>query len=177
MVIEVDCQACSHALSDNGSDCGTGYAHGGKSEITEDQDGIEDDVNDGTRALCDHRKEGSSGRNKESLKHELGENTERACRADREVGNTVVDDRFDVGHRSVEGLDQEESHKQEYQVADERQEDTVPGREICPFVVLASESFRKYRVHADADTHTESHKQQLDGESHRNGGKRILVDS
>ena len=52
--IKHKCHGCRNDLSDNRSYCSSGDSHPGQSEISEDQDRIQDDIDDRADSLRDH---------------------------------------------------------------------------------------------------------------------------
>ena len=59
--VEVEGDPCAAELADDGGQSCTGGAGQGLAAVAEDEDGVKDDVDDGTHQLADHAQGGAAG--------------------------------------------------------------------------------------------------------------------
>ena len=78
-------------LPDDGCGGGAGDLHPRKTEHSENQNRVKDDVNDGTETLCEHGIGGASGRLQQTFQQNLTENTERYNCNDADIVGAVAD--------------------------------------------------------------------------------------
>ena len=90
--VEDDADDTGNDLSEDGGGGGTGDAHFREGAVTEDQDRIHDDIDDGTRHLADHGIDRFSCCRQQTLHADLNENTDAQNTADLHVGDAVFID-------------------------------------------------------------------------------------
>ena len=119
-----------HDLSGHRSDGCPGHLQARKTEQAEDQDGIHDDVDDGSDSLRDHGVNGLSGGLQKPFQGHLHEYSDGEDGYDRQVLCTVSDDLFILRlepEKCVRNSQPEHSHEPK---ADEGKKDSVPGGAI-----------------------------------------------
>ena len=95
--IEPDRKEHCDDLTEDGSECGTGCAHFRKTEVTEDQDWVKDNIQDCARSLRNHRIEGTAGRLQQTLQRDLKKQTDRKATDNRHILHAVLNDLRIVG--------------------------------------------------------------------------------
>ena len=95
--IEPDRKQHRDDLTENGSECGTGCAHFRKTEVTEDQDRVKDNIQDGARSLRDHRVKRAAGGLQQTFQRDLEKQADRKATDDRHILHAVLNDLGIVG--------------------------------------------------------------------------------
>ena len=117
--------------------------------LRQDEDGVEDDVDDGARALRDHRVEGAARGLHQPLEDHLPKEAEGPAANHRQVVHAVLHDGHVVRLREHEGAAAEEAEEQEHGVAHQREEHAVFSHAVGPLAVARAQGARQKRVDAD----------------------------
>ncbi len=167
-------------LTDNRGDCRTGNAHAGAAEETEDHDGIQDDVGQGTAELGDHGQHGVSGGLEHTLKVDGHEQAGAGRGNDGQVRGTHGEDAFlvgqVVGNDKAHGLTcQEETEDDEQAGTQDLNKQAVPGTAACTFRITLAQTAAQEAV--DTGTHTGGQRdhEHLEGHGQGNSGQAVGI--
>ena len=145
--------------------------------VAKDEDGVKDDVDDGTHQLADHAQGGAAGGGQQLLVHHLHEHAQAEHAADGQVADALLGD-VGIGGLGVEvGAHNGQAQHQKDQVAAQCQEQAVLGGLVGAGLVLFAQALGEQGVdtHAGADAHGEHHVLQRKGQG--DGGQGVLTDT
>ena len=167
-------------LTDDCGDSRTGNAHAGAAEETEDHDGVQDDVGQGTAELGDHGQQGVTGGLEHTLKVDGHEQAGAGRGNDSQVRGTHGEDAFlvgqVVGNDKTHGLaGQEETEEDEEHAAQHLDEQTVPGAAAGTLRITLTQTAGKQAVDTCAHTGGQGDHQHLERHSQGNSSQTIGV--
>ena len=148
-----------------------------KTDQTEDQDRVENNVRERAGQLGDHGIDRAAGRLQEALEGDLDENAERAQNADVQIRDAVIDNGLDIRLRAHIGTDADQACDKHEQIAQQRQQQTIDRDLIDTLGVFLAQRTREQRVDADAEANGNSDDDVLPRKSHRHRRERILADT
>ena len=175
--VEIEGDPCAAELADDGGQSCTGGAGQSLAAVAKDEDGVKDDVDDGTHQLADHAQGGAAGGGQQFLVHHLHEHAQAEHAADGQVADALLGD-VGIGGLGVEvGAHNGQAQHQKDQVAAQCQEQAVLGGLVGAVLVLFAQALGEQGVdtHAGADAHGEHHVLQRKGQ--RDGGQSVLTDT
>src|SRR5699024_8569607 len=158
------------------------YAHFGETQQTENQDGVEYDVQYGTYELRYHGKRGAARGLEYALigylyKHTEGEDEHYAQVRDA-VGDylrRVLRGHFAAYLRAHKRLCEEQTENQEYDIASGLKHHSAYRYPACVSRVLLSQRAAHQRVYAHAETYGKGDEQVLHRERQRDRSTRVLT--
>lgn len=163
-------------LTDDRGDGGPRDAHFRTAQITEDQNRVQDQVDQGAGHLRRH----AGYRPPRGLQHSLKEGPQEDARgidlADAEIGDAVSADHRIIGEHGDKGPASEKSPKDEDQGAGQGKEQTCRGSFPCLLKVFLPQLSGNQSVGSHASAYRYSDLQHLGGIGQRGGRQRCLVD-
>ena len=160
-------------LTDHRGDSRTGYAHAGAAKETEDHDGVQDDIDDGSAELGYHGEHGVTGGLEHTLKEDRHEEAGAGRSDDSQVRGAHGEDALLVGqvirHDKTHGLaGQEETEDDEKHAAQNLNQETVPGTTAGTIRIALAQTAGKQAVDTSAHTGGQSDHQHLErhGQGH-----------
>ena len=174
--IENDRQGGCHPLTDDRCQRRTGDAELGEGTQTENQAGIQDDVDDGAGALGHHGKHGAARGLQQPLRQHLYENTQRQQAADADVLGAEFHGQRRVGHHIKIGAGAYQTKYHEQHRGDEYQEEAVAGGAVCPLLVAFAQGFTQQGIYTHTDAGGEADEDVLHRKGQRHGRNGALPD-
>ena len=163
-------------LSDDGCGSGAGDLHPGKTEHSEDQNRIQNDIDDGTETLGEHGIAGASRRLQQPLKQNLPKNTEGDDRNDADIVGAVLDG-LRVGREGAHiGLRSEDAEEDTQQHSAEGEENSVEGAAVDLIGIFFTQPTGKQGVDTYGDTRCNTDHDILHRKGKRNRRQGIIVD-
>ena len=131
-LVQQETDAGGNKLADDRGDGGAGNAHTRESKVTEDQDGIQEDIRHGAAELRDHGEDGISRGLEHAFKVDRRKQAEAEDGDNKEVIRTHGEDAFPVGQvrRSDQAHDRpgkEEAEEKEEHASEKLDQQAVPG--------------------------------------------------
>ena len=162
-------------LADHRGDGGARDLHARQAEIAEDENGVEDDVDDRARSLCDHRVGRAAGGLQKPFKKHLAEDAEGGNADHADIVHAVGDGFRLRGQRAHIGLRAEnaEQHAQEHSAGREHQ--TVERGGIDLLLIFLAQRARKQRIDADGHARRDTDHNILHREGKRNRGEGVVI--
>ena len=174
--IEEDRQQHSRKLADDRSPGSPRNAQGRKAQVAENQDGVQDDVDDGSGSLGKHGVDGLAGSLEHPVVGNLHEQAEAEDGADPQIV-AAIPDNLRVGGLALEVQGGEkESEDNEQQAAAGRKENSVGGNHPHRLEVLAPQVHGQQGVDSHTGSRGDGNHQVLDGEGQGDGGEGLLPD-
>ena len=163
-------------LTDDGGQGGTGHTQGGQTEPAEDQDGVQDEVGDGTGELGHHGQLGPAGGLEEALHGDLDKDTQGGAHADVAVVDAVGDDLCHIGLEPEKGAYQQSAQDGEDHIGADRQENAGVGGSVGGVLVLGAQGAGDQGVDAHTGAAGHGDHQGLEGEGQGDGRQGVLAD-
>ena len=177
LFIEPASQCCCTDLTKYCRDRRTFDAQCRRTKETKDQDGVHDDIDDGTKALCQHGIKRSACRLQDSFKAELQIDRCRQQTADTQIICTQL---YDFGIACLgteEHFTAEDTENRKNNTAQCIQHQTVIGDEVCSFLILFPQRTGDQRIDTYASTCTNSDHQVLGRECQRYRSQCVFAQS
>ena len=163
--------------SELSDDCGNrraGDAHGGGAKPAMNQDGIQDDVDDGTQALGDHGMDRPACGLEQPLAQHGHKHAQSQQAADFGINDAALHGFRHGGLHLIVGSDAERAEEHEQDGADHHQGDAVARGKVGGLLILFAQALAEQGVDAHADTHGEADLHILNGEGQGQGSHRAL---
>ena len=155
-----------YALSDDSCNSRTGDTHPRRSEQSEDQNRIQNDIRQRPAQLGNHAEDRLSGRGEQSFKEELGEKPEGKDHDRAQVVNSHPHN-LPVGSSDlaeIERLYDGKSQNQEHNIAEQIQYRGIRCRLVCLVRIFLSEGLGQQGIHTHARTTSHCNQQGLQRE-------------
>ena len=170
LFIEIQGKQSRSPLADHRSGRCTGNAHGRQAKPAVDQNGVQDDVDDGTGTLGDHGVNGPSCGLKQTLSQNFHKNAKAENTADAGIGDAAFHGFRHIGLHLKErtGTEDTEQHKDNHR--NKHQKHAVSGGPVGGFLVLFSQRFAQQGIDTHTDTHSKADLHILHRERQGQGG-------
>ena len=172
--VENDDHDAGHPLADHRRDGRAGNAHGGQTEPSVDENGVENDVDDRADGLGDHGMYCPAGGLQQPLAQNGCEAADTEHAADAGVDNAALHGLRVVGLNGKIGAHAEQTEQHEQHHGNGHQHDAVSGGAVGGLLIFLTQTLGKQGVDAHADAHGEADQQVLDGEGQRQRRHRAL---
>ena len=150
-MVEVQGQQCAHALADHRCRSGAGHTHLGQPQPSKNQDGVQNNVDNGTSALGNHGVDRPAGGLEQPLAQNLHKDTNGHNAADPGVGNAAFHSFGDGGLHFIVRPDAENTEEHKRHRDNQHQYDAVASRPVGFLLVFLAQAFAQQGVHTHAD--------------------------
>ena len=172
--VENDDHDAGHPLADHRVNGRAGNAHGGQTEPSVDENGVENDVDDRADGLGNHGMHRPAGGLQQPLAQNGCEAADAEHAADAGVDNAALHGFRVGGLNGKVGTHAEQTEQHEQHHGNGHQHDAVSGGAVGGLLIFLTQTLGKQGVDAHADAHGEADQQVLDGEGQRQRRHRAL---